>query len=109
MADGVVPTPLTGLIKRHYETGCYGHTHLRMRREDFDAYPRPPQPEFSVSPPLAGLMAIPVVVDVTLPAGAWQLVDNSTRQVLRTGSMTAEGRDEVAHPNASDPKGADHD
>jgi hypothetical protein len=86
---------ITAIVKHRWETGDYGHAHFRvttgvnatMRAQ---VPPSASRPGDAWSPPLgqlSDLMAIPVVIDDTLEAGQWKLVDNSTSEVLRVGQI----------------------
>lgn len=81
-----VPMTLNELARKHYETGCYGRAHLRMRRADLDQIERPtPNSLDFTNRSLAWLTGIPVIEDPDVGANLWKLVDNSTREVLDMG------------------------
>lgn len=88
---------LTEIVKRRYETGEYGHAHLKVTPTILDEMRRrtpPPDPDAYIrrilyGGPLGDLMSIPVVVDDELPPGTWRLVDNSTGETLRAGTVLA--------------------
>lgn len=83
---------LTELVKRHYETGCYGTARLRMRQSTFGELKHAHQaPSFSPFDSLGQLMSIPIVVDEEVPDGEFRLVDNSTGEILATGLATQVG------------------
>jgi len=66
-------TTMTEIVKRRYETGAYGGTHLRMPSALWaelkaSAPPPSPAPLFGASL-MAEMLAIPIVVDEEVPAG----------------------------------------
>lgn len=77
------------IVKKRYETGAYGNTHFEMRREDLDTFPREPRrSDFPIPPaPLGDLLSIPIVIDDALADGQWRLVDNTTNEILFTGTL----------------------
>jgi hypothetical protein len=82
---------LTKIAKERYETGAHGGTHLRMgaaaRARLFAEYPPSGSPPWDPPGSLSRLIPIPVVADDSLPVDVWQLVDNATETVLRTGEV----------------------
>lgn len=85
-------TGMTEIVRHRFETGEYGNAHFKMPRSLWDemcaaAPPMAPEPAWrrALSSPLGDLLAIPVVVDDTLPPGTWRLVDSSTREILYEG------------------------
>lgn len=76
---------LNDIVRERYATGAHGRAHIAMACTTFDALPRPDRPADPWQQ-LADLLAIPVVLDNTLPAGTWQLVDTDTGTVLEKGS-----------------------
>lgn len=79
---------IKAIVKHRYETGAYGNAHFRMPSalwaEMRESAPPRPAPLFG-GPALDQLLAIPILVDEDLPARAWQLVDNTSKDVLFEG------------------------
>lgn len=88
-------TSLTDIARHRYQTGEYGNAHIQMCTQDWHntrtARPAPtPPPAWSPEyDPMAQLLSIPIVLDESVPAGRWRLVDNSTRDVITEGTFDA--------------------
>lgn len=84
-------TELDNLVKHRYETGAYGNAHLALSTSAWTAMrardlPKP-KPKLPWEPDLMQLLGIPMVVDDDLPDDEWRLVDNTTKQALRSGVL----------------------
>lgn len=72
------PTKLRELLKRHYETGDYGRTHLAVCFTDWDLLQRAePRPPWEPARVVDVLMGIPVAVDESIPLNRWELRDTA--------------------------------
>lgn len=86
---------LQTIVRQRYETGAYGNAHLRMHRTDWDHAratwpPTGPQPPiWSPEHAMKQLLSIPILLDDSMPVGHWQLVDNTTRDVVTEGTFDA--------------------
>jgi hypothetical protein len=92
----VEPTvSLDDIVRQRYETGAYGNAHIRMHRAGWEhalatwPKPGPPPPIWSPEHALTQLLSVPIVLDDSMPLGQWQLVDNTTDDVITEGTFDA--------------------
>ncbi len=81
---------ITDILRRRSRRSRTGGAHFKVGRHVLDVMrrqPAPPPPPLFGAPQLGNLLGIPIVVDETLPDGAWELVENSTREVLHAGTL----------------------
>lgn len=80
---------IRAIVEKRWETGAFGTAHFLMPRDLLDQMPRPePDATPRLPDPFGDLLSIPIVVDDSLPAGAWRLVDTITKETLFTGSVS---------------------
>lgn len=84
---------IDSILRHHYCTGIYGHTHFLVSAEVLDVMSsewrekQPPTYEFDFG---ARTMSIPVILDTTLAPGHWRLVNTSTKDVIHAGKLSLE-------------------
>jgi hypothetical protein len=85
---------IKAIVKRQSETGEYCGTRFLLARELHEAVRAVAPPPTRTVPPLgessmliSGLLAIPVLVDESLPPGAWRLIDSRTDEILFSGQV----------------------
>lgn len=83
--------PLSDIARQHHATGEYGGALLVVAEDVLEAmrerHAAPPKPAMTI-PDLAALLrsSIPLLVDAELPAGAWRLIDRTSKDVIAEGS-----------------------
>lgn len=88
--------PLTDIARHHHETDEYRDALLVVAGDVLEAMRRdhaaPPKPPWAMTiPDLAAPLrpSIPLIVDEELPAGAWRLIDRTSKDVIRDGTCAS--------------------
>jgi hypothetical protein len=80
---------LNAIAKDRFTTGAHADEHLRVAPDTWEAmrtrYPKPAGSIPYLTGAIGNPVGIPVMFDTTVAAGAWQLVETATGNVVEEG------------------------
>lgn len=92
---------LRDIARRHYETGEFAGSRLKMGETALQALRAncapPPEPAHSWEPrPLGDIAGIPIDIEPSMEPASWRLVDGITGVTLREGRVEPDTTEAVA-------------